>query len=265
MSRDPLPKDTSTTLGLIAFALVALLWIAWFVWGAEFLGFKEAFKTATGGPTSDGMAARGQFGDMFGVLNVLFSAAAFAALFWTALMQRHQGAIQQREIRDHWDEQDAEAKRVLNGHWETIGIDLLVVGQLASAYVGEWDKVKMPSYRLPLFGREKALPALLATGLLDGKDASALVHFYVVSDNFNRGLDEAQRVVAISNEQWGQEVTRAKMKAYQLRPWANQGEGRSGQPSMYDKVHDVLSAHGGPGMINRLSLQFGGGVLAEVA
>jgi hypothetical protein len=55
------------------------------------------------------------------------------------------------------------------------------------------------------------------------------------------------------------------MKAYQLRPWANQGEGRSGAPSIYDKAHDVLSAHGGPGMINRLSLHFGGGVLAEVA
>ena len=263
MTREPLPKDNSTKAGLTAFALVALLWLAWFACGSAFIGSKQEVEAASSS-ASEAMAARGQFGDMFGVLNVLFSAVAFAALFWTAMMQRHQNAIQQREIRDHWADQDAEAKRVLNGHWETIAIDLLVVGQLADAYVNDWDNAKMPSYRLPLFGREKALPALLAAGLLDGEDASALVQLYVVSDSFNRGLDEAQRVVTISSAQWSHEVKRARLKASQLRPWANQGQGRSGEASIYDKVHDVLSAHCGPGMINRLSLHYGGGVLAKV-
>lgn len=43
-------------------------------------------------------AARGQFGDMFGAVNALFTALAFAGLIYTVLLQRDQLALQQREI-----------------------------------------------------------------------------------------------------------------------------------------------------------------------
>lgn len=43
-------------------------------------------------------AERGQFGDMFGGLNALFTALAFAALIYTVLLQRDELSLQRREL-----------------------------------------------------------------------------------------------------------------------------------------------------------------------
>src|SRR5258706_6055601 len=43
-------------------------------------------------------AKQGQFGDMFGAVNALFTALAFAGLIYTVLLQRDQLALQQEEI-----------------------------------------------------------------------------------------------------------------------------------------------------------------------
>src|ERR1039458_9822328 len=43
-------------------------------------------------------AKQGQFGDMFGAVNALFTALAFAGLIYTVLLQRDQLALQQQEI-----------------------------------------------------------------------------------------------------------------------------------------------------------------------
>lgn len=42
-------------------------------------------------------AGRGQFGDMFGAVNALFTAFAFAGLIYTVLLQRNQLALQQQQ------------------------------------------------------------------------------------------------------------------------------------------------------------------------
>lgn len=43
-------------------------------------------------------AEQGQFGDMFGAVNALFTALAFAGLIYTVLLQRDQLALQQKDI-----------------------------------------------------------------------------------------------------------------------------------------------------------------------
>lgn len=48
----------------------------------------------------DNWAERGQFGDMFGAANTLFSGLAFAALFYALNMQRKELCLQRQELRD---------------------------------------------------------------------------------------------------------------------------------------------------------------------
>lgn len=43
---------------------------------------------------------RGQFGDMFGGINALFAAFAFAGLIYTVLLQRHELALQRQELKE---------------------------------------------------------------------------------------------------------------------------------------------------------------------
>lgn len=49
-------------------------------------------------------AVRGQFGDMFGAVNALFSAFAFAGLIYAILLQRKDLQLQLRELRDTREE-----------------------------------------------------------------------------------------------------------------------------------------------------------------
>ncbi len=44
-------------------------------------------------------AARGQFGDMFGAVNALFSGLAFAGLIFTIFLQRRELALQREELK----------------------------------------------------------------------------------------------------------------------------------------------------------------------
>lgn len=52
-----------------------------------------------GAAPSDAIAARGQFGDMFGLANALFSGLAFTALIFSLHMQRRELALQRDELR----------------------------------------------------------------------------------------------------------------------------------------------------------------------
>jgi hypothetical protein len=47
---------------------------------------------------------RSQFGEMFGVVNALFSGLAFAGVVWAILLQRHELALQRLELRLARDE-----------------------------------------------------------------------------------------------------------------------------------------------------------------
>ncbi len=67
------------------------------------------------------MEARGQFGDMFGSINALFSALAFAVLIYTMWLQRAELALQRQELVQTREqlrrsaEAHEQAKQVLEG------------------------------------------------------------------------------------------------------------------------------------------------------
>ncbi len=61
-----------------------------FAWVATFLLMRFGFST---------WSDRGQFGDMFGALNVLFSGFAFAALYYTISLQQSQLQRQEQQLQ----------------------------------------------------------------------------------------------------------------------------------------------------------------------
>lgn len=71
--------------GIFIFILVLILW--------AIFGF-IAYKNIDGWPT------RGQVGDMFGVVNSLFSGLAFAGLIYTIILQRNELALQRKELKE---------------------------------------------------------------------------------------------------------------------------------------------------------------------
>lgn len=52
----------------------------------------------------EGTNNRAQFGDMFGVVNALFSGLAFAGIIYTILLQRHELSLQRKELKDTREE-----------------------------------------------------------------------------------------------------------------------------------------------------------------
>lgn len=75
-------------------------------------------------------------------------------------------------------------------HLQTIAMDVRINERQASVYLT--DHVKLPAYRLPLYGAKLALPALLAEGTLSTAQSTAMVQYYVDAESFNRSLDLAQ-------------------------------------------------------------------------
>ncbi len=69
--------------------LAGLCIFAGLLWGANWY-FVSKYVTDA--------AKQGQFGDMFGAVNALFTALAFAGLIYTVMLQRDQLALQQQEI-----------------------------------------------------------------------------------------------------------------------------------------------------------------------
>ncbi len=47
----------------------------------------------------DSWAVRGQFGDLFGSVNALFSGLAFGGLIYAILLQRHELSLQREELK----------------------------------------------------------------------------------------------------------------------------------------------------------------------
>lgn len=84
-----------------------------------------------------------------------------------------------------------EARR---GHFEAIALDVRIAEHQARIYLGS--KIMVPAYRVPLHGKVTALPALLADGKMNAKDATALVQFYVDATSFNYCLDLTQQMKA---------------------------------------------------------------------
>jgi hypothetical protein len=68
---------------LILLAFVFLVWIAYWIWVSRVYTTEQS---------------RGLFGDMFGGINALFSAGAFAGLIYTVLLQRKELRLQREEL-----------------------------------------------------------------------------------------------------------------------------------------------------------------------
>ena len=72
----------------VMFGVVAVLWLScWFL--------VTYFIKAT---TENGWATRGQFGDMFGAVNALFSGLAFGGIIITIFLQRQELKLQRKEL-----------------------------------------------------------------------------------------------------------------------------------------------------------------------
>ena len=85
---------------LVGFGILAVL-----LWGANWYFVVEHFHDD---------AKQGQFGDMFGAINALFTALAFAGLIYTVLLQRDQLALQQKEIIESGKTQERLVQRQID-------------------------------------------------------------------------------------------------------------------------------------------------------
>lgn len=79
---------------LVVLFSVLFVWWGW-VWCAPRL-VRWIFRAQD----LDNLAQYGQFGDLFGGVNALFTALALAAVAWTAVMQKQQLDVQAQELRD---------------------------------------------------------------------------------------------------------------------------------------------------------------------
>lgn len=71
---------------------VVLAWLIWLVYGVARSLASQSVETTT-------LERLGQFGDMFGALNALFTALAFVAVWWTGRMQREELILQRNELK----------------------------------------------------------------------------------------------------------------------------------------------------------------------
>lgn len=67
-------------------------------WAVYWYGVTLVYPNSDG--AQDSHAIRGQFGDMFGGLNALFSAMAFAVLIYTMWLQRIELRLQREELQE---------------------------------------------------------------------------------------------------------------------------------------------------------------------
>lgn len=109
----------------------------------------------------------------------------------------------------------ARAARARMAHLLAIAHDVRISDRQASVYVS--GKVKVPAYRLPLRAADISLPALIAEGVLDDAQATALTQFYVDATSFNYCLDLAQNLLNAGNA-WEGKARLAKIKAGHLIP-----------------------------------------------
>lgn len=78
---------------------------------------------------------RGQFGDMFGALNTLFSGLAFAALAYTLHLQRTELALQRQELAETRAELAKQASsQELQANTAMLAAEINALGSLFQAY-----------------------------------------------------------------------------------------------------------------------------------
>jgi hypothetical protein len=106
-------------VGLLA--IVISIWFAYYWFAPDLID-----RMGNRDPNSV-WTTRGQFGDMFGALNALFSAIAFAALVYTVFLQRTELELQRKELHDTREEirgqklqLEAQTKAFLTQNFESL-------------------------------------------------------------------------------------------------------------------------------------------------
>jgi hypothetical protein len=85
-------KQMRPSDGLVAFAFIlAIAVAAWGAWGYVYVPWYMGLQ-------HDALEAGAKFGDLFGGINALFTALAFAAVAWSGWMQRNELALQREEL-----------------------------------------------------------------------------------------------------------------------------------------------------------------------
>jgi hypothetical protein len=69
---------------------------------------------------------------------------------------------------------------------------------LCTAYLR--DPVQAPLYRLPTVAYERCFPALLEDAAVGSEEAKAVLNFYVLVEQLNRGLDQAHDALSLVRE-----------------------------------------------------------------
>ena len=84
-------------------------------------------------PGASDWAMRGQFGDLFGSVNALFSGLAFAGLLWTIRLQQDQLELQREELKLQREEMAASRRELANQAQAQYALHRATVAQVAVA------------------------------------------------------------------------------------------------------------------------------------
>jgi hypothetical protein len=113
-------------------------------------------------------------------------------------------------------------KRAVSAYSDALSMEIDRCGDLAATYLH--DQVAAPLYRLPTDAYHRAVPRLLQSGMISGKEADVLQDFYLQAEQINRGLDNLEEItrhnlthneVAVLLEQ--EDVGRLQLKSTDLR------------------------------------------------
>lgn len=200
------------------FLLVCLLWFAWYKWGVGWLQ-----KGVCGGEAKcDKLEALGQVGDLFGGINALFAALAFAAVAYSSHLarkvyqsdrQHSQDALYVEQVKSsfEWaykvfsDDDTAKYPRQNREIWLTAARHLVRAQQIA-------ENIESPVYKLIAeeqreYWRHKFLRLVTATEVAWPNQ----LHLYLMSDAPGRDgenvIEPISVKVILSFSRWNDERT----------------------------------------------------------
>jgi hypothetical protein len=131
---DPNTKHRPYRILTVMLAATFILWVSWPFLVAEKLrawSFPDAAPSVERVTTTDKgvanattneaesnkqLAAAGQFGDVFGGINALFTAFAFAGLIWSGWLQRHELELQRKQLGQQGNELKRQADQIVESN-----------------------------------------------------------------------------------------------------------------------------------------------------
>lgn len=142
------------------------------------------------------VATMGQFGDLFGGINALFTGLAFAGVVYTIFLQRHDLRTQNEELRATREAQIQQVKELEAAQRaQNQQVRLTIIATLGDIYMRQRDIMERGGFRERLWKAQKARDADREDGLDDYERASfeAWVHAREESDLLLSELEEMRR------------------------------------------------------------------------